>query len=71
MNGRRRPVQDRFTAALKAGAPECVGTVSAVVGLGLLARHAVRPMVAVLGRPWAHLLGVPGRLGRPVLFISC
>ncbi|EMY34100.1 FliI/YscN family ATPase [Arthrobacter crystallopoietes BAB-32] len=35
MNRLWRPVQGRFTAALKAGAPECVGTVSAVVGLGL------------------------------------
>ena len=29
MSGHWHPVQDRFTAALKAGAPECVGTVSA------------------------------------------
>ena len=40
-----------------------LGALVAFVGLGLLARHLVRPLVAVVGRPWTHFLGVPGRLG--------
>ena len=43
--------------------PARPGCPARFVGLALLARHAVRPLVAVLGRPWARLLGVPGRLG--------
>ena len=52
------------TAGPDGGLPRLgLGALLSFVGLALLARHAVRPMVAVLGRPWAHLLGVPGRLG--------
>ena len=52
------------TAGPEGGLPRLgLGALLTFVGLALLARHAVRPMVAVLGRPWAHLLGVPGRLG--------
>jgi len=40
-----------------------LGALLSFVGLGMLARHVVRPMVTVLGRPWARFLGVPGRLG--------
>jgi putative ABC transport system permease protein len=40
-----------------------LGALLAFVGLAALARHAVRPLVAVLGRPWTRFLGVPGRLG--------
>ncbi|HEX7189663.1 MAG TPA: FtsX-like permease family protein [Actinomycetes bacterium] len=40
-----------------------LGALAAFLGLGLLARHLVRPMVAVVGRPWTRFLGVPGRLG--------
>src|SRR5215210_4758480 len=52
------------TAGPEGGLPRLgLGALLTFVGLALLARHAVRPMVAVLGRPWAPLLGVPGRLG--------
>jgi putative ABC transport system permease protein len=40
-----------------------LGALVAFVGLGLVARHLVRPLVAVVGRPWTRFLGVPGRLG--------
>ena len=40
-----------------------LGALIAVVGLAPLARHVVSPLVAVIGKPWARFLGVPGRLG--------
>jgi putative ABC transport system permease protein len=40
-----------------------LGALVGFVALGLLARHLVRPLVAVVGRPWARFFGVPGRLG--------
>jgi putative ABC transport system permease protein len=40
-----------------------LGALVALVGLGMVARHLVRPLVAVVGRPWTRFLGVPGRLG--------
>ncbi len=56
------------TAGLRAGDQSGLqrlglGALVAFVGLGMVARHLVRPLVALVGRPWTRFLGVPGRLG--------
>ena len=63
---RRRPRRRRACAAggtRTDSSASASGALVAFVGLGMLARHLVRPLVAVVGRPWARFLGVPGRLG--------
>jgi putative ABC transport system permease protein len=41
-----------------------LGALGVFVGAGMLAPIVARPMSSALGRPLAHLLGTPGKLGR-------